>query len=182
MASRTDAKRVRIPLMEAFRAANAARDARVHIDARDEAGERVVAGRRTKARAAMSAGELQRSVASDVERLMNAVNFAADTDLDPFPQVRSSILNHGFFNIGRMSIDEIGVNAIAAEIVAALRTFEPRLFPPSIAVERDTTVDAAELKLRFVVRAEIRADPLNVPVEFVADLERDTGRIRIAQP
>ena len=41
--------------------------------------------------------------------------------------------------------------------------------------------DPGELKLRFLVRAEIRADPLNVPVEFLADLERDTGRIRVAQ-
>ncbi len=55
------------------------------------------------------------------------------------------------------------------------------LAPGSIAAQRDATVDPAELKLRFLVRAEIRADPLNVPVEFVADLERDTGRIRVAQ-
>ncbi|MDP4024923.1 type VI secretion system baseplate subunit TssE [Methylobacterium sp. NEAU 140] len=182
MASRTDAKRVRIPLMEAFRAAHRARDARARLDVRDADGERVVAGRRATARAAMSASELQRSVAGDVERLMNTIHFAADTDLAGLPHARRSVLNHGFVNIGRMTIDEIGVGAIAAEIKAALQTFEPRLFPPSIAVHRDASVDAAELKLRFVVRAEIEADPLNVPVEFVADLERDTGRIRIGQP
>ena len=181
MAARSDAKRVRIPLMEAFRSAHADRDARARLDIRDEAGERVVSGRRMKARAAMSAAELQRSVAGDLERLMNAINFAADTDLDAFPQVRRSILNHGFVNIARMTIDEIAINGIAEEIVTALRTFEPRLAAGTIAAQRDATVDPAELKLRFVVRAEIEADPLNLPVEFVADLERDTGRIRVSQ-
>ncbi|GJE62777.1 type VI secretion system baseplate subunit TssE [Methylobacterium trifolii] len=181
MAARADAKRVRIPLMEAFRAANADKDARLHLDVRDEGGERIIAGRRTSARAAVSTADLQRSVALDLERLMNAVNFASGTDIDAFPHVRRSILNHGFVDIARLSIDEAGVEAIADEIETALRTFEPRLAAGSVTARRDTTVDPAELKLRFVVRAEIEADPLNVPVEFVADLERDTGRIKVLQ-
>jgi type VI secretion system protein ImpF len=181
VASRGDAKRVRIPLMEAFRSAHRERDARVHLDVRDEAGERVLAGRRAGARAAVSAADIQRSVAADLERLLNAVNFAAGVDLDGLPHVARSIVNHGFVDIARLSIDEISVNDVAGEIERVLRTFEPRLAPRSVSARRDDTVDAAELKLRFVVRAEIEADPLNVPVEFVADLERDTGRVRVAQ-
>ncbi|MGV7031536.1 type VI secretion system baseplate subunit TssE [Methylobacterium symbioticum] len=181
MAARADAGRVRNPLIEVFRAANRDRDARLRLDIRDEEGGRIVAGRRTSPRIAVGAADLQRSVARDLERLMNAVHLAADLDLDAFPEIRRSILNHGFVNIARMTIDEGGVDGIAAEIEAALRSFEPRLASGSITARRDTTVDPAELKLRFLVRAEIRADPLNVPVEFVADLERDTGRIRVAQ-
>ncbi|GLS42228.1 type VI secretion system baseplate subunit TssE [Methylobacterium brachythecii] len=181
MAARADAKRIRIPVMEAFRAAHAQKDARLHVDVRDESGERVLAGRRSGARAAVTANDLQRSVARDLERLMNAVQFAADTDISDFPQVQRSILNHGFVDISRLSIDDIGVDEVGREIVSALRIFEPRLAPASITSQRDSTIDPAELKLRFVVRAEIEADPLNVPVEFVAELERDTGRIKVAQ-
>ena len=36
-----------------------------------------------------------------------------------------------------------------------------------------------ELKLRFVVHADLRCDPLNVPVEFVADVDLDSGGIQI---
>ena len=181
MAARGDAGRVRNPLIETFRAANRDRDARLRLDVRDEDGSRIIAGRRTSPRIAVSTADLQRSVARDLERLMNAVHLAADLDLEAFLHVRSSILNHGFVNISRMTIDEGGVNGIAAEIESALRVFEPRLAPGSITARRDDTVDPGELKLRFLVRAEIRADPLNVPVEFLADLERDTGRIRVAQ-
>lgn len=181
MASRGNAHRVRIPLMEAFRAAHRERDARVHLDVRDAGGERVIAGRRAGARAAVSVADLQRSVATDLERLLNAVNFAAGVDLDALPHVARSVINHGFVDIARLSIEDGAVNDIAAEIERVLRAFEPRLSARSISARRDDTVDSAELKLRFVVNAEIEADPLNVPVQFVADLERDTGRVRVAQ-
>jgi type VI secretion system protein ImpF len=179
--SRAEVKRVRIPLMEAFRAAHADKDARTHLEIREEGGERVIAGRRTSARAAVSTSDLQRSVAQDLERLMNAVNFAAGTDLGAFPHVGRSVLNHGFVDIARMSIEDGAVDEIAGEIETVLRVFEPRLMAGSVSARRDTSVDPADLKLRFVVRAEIAADPLNVPVEFVADLERDTGRIKVLQ-
>lgn len=181
IAARSETRRVRLPLMEAFRAAHSARDARSHIDIHNEAGERVLSGRRSGARSVMSSAELQRCVAHDLERLMNAVNFAADTDLSLFPEVGHSILNHGFVDIARLSLEDSRVSDIAGEIEAALRRFEPRLASRSLAVWHDTDVDPSELKLRFVVRAEIEADPLNIPVEFLADLECDSGRVRVAR-
>jgi type VI secretion system protein ImpF len=59
--------------------------------------------------------------------------------------------------------------------------FEPRLAADSIQVTRDVTVDAAELKVRFLVRADLLCEPLNVPVEFVADVEMDSGKILITR-
>jgi len=40
---------------------------------------------------------------------------------------------------------------------------------------------AADLKVRFIVRADLFCEPLNVPIEFVADVEVDTGKIMIAR-
>ena len=54
--------------------------------------------------------------------------------------------------------------------------YEPRLAPDSLQIERDNTVDAVELKIRFVVRADLTCDPVNVPVEFVADIV-ESGKI-----
>ncbi|MCJ2033858.1 type VI secretion system baseplate subunit TssE [Methylobacterium sp. J-068] len=179
MTRKGSAKRVRIPFVEAFRSAHGQRDAREAINERDEAGERIIPGRRAVARSAMSAADLQRAVARDLEDLMNTVNFAASTDISDFPAVATSILNYGFTDISRRSIDEQTVSEIGAEIETALTLFEPRLAAGSVAAWRDRDVDPAELKLRFVVRAEIDCDPLNLPVEFIADLEQDTGKISI---
>ncbi len=181
MSGYTGGARVRNSLMEVFRSANSAKDARKRVETRDAVGGRIVSGSGTHPRAAVSAADIQRGVSIDLERLMNAVHLAADIDLSQYPHVRRSIINHGFIDVARMSIDDAAVNGIAAEIEQALRVFEPRLDPDSVTVRRDDLVDPAELKLRFIVRAEIRANPLNVPVEFIADLERDTGRIKVAR-
>lgn len=181
MIAKAGGARVRNPIMDVFRAANVARDAGGRTEARDETGGRVIHGRGAHPRSVVSAADLQSSVSRDLERLMNAVHLAADLDLSAFPHVRRSVLNHGFPDITQLTIEEAAVNGIAAEIAMALRTFEPRLAPASIMVRRDESIDPAELKLRFIVEAEIYADPLNVPVEFIADLERDTGRIKVAR-
>ena len=42
-----------------------------------------------------------------------------------------------------------------------------------------TSVGSEQLKLRFIVNADLRCEPVNVPVEFVADLDtRDRARSR----
>lgn len=181
MKTRAGGMPVRNSLMEIFRIANEERDARRRVEVTDETGGRIVPGRRLQQRASVNSADLQRSVGHDLERLMNVVHLAADLDLEDFPEARRSILNHGFVDIARMTLDDGAVTGIAAEIETALRTFEPRLAPDSIMARRDLDVDPAELTLRFLVRAEIRADPLNVPVEFVADLDRDTGRMKVAR-
>ena len=57
--------------------------------------------------------------------------------------------------------------------------FEPRLVRDTIHVARDTAIDAADLKVRFIVTGGPDCDPVNVPVEFVADVEVDSGKIKI---
>lgn len=173
--------RVRPGLMTAFRLAHQSRDARDAAGDEADDGERLVVGRGPTYRSSSAAEELQRSVSQGLETLMNTINLASSLDLSQFAEARRSVVNYGFPDIAHRSIEEIAVNDIGREIGAALLTFETRLVPSSIEVSRDTTLDAAELKIRFVVRADLSCDPLNLPVEFVADLERDTGKISVSR-
>jgi len=93
--------------------------------------------------------------------------------------VRGSILNFGFPDLSWRSMDENGLVEVAREIEIALGDFEPRLMRSSIKAKRDLTVNAEELRLRFVVKADLRAKPVNVPVEFVAEVELESGKIRV---
>lgn len=166
------------PLMYAFRAAHRDRDAAVPVDIRDQ-GERVIASRRSASRAPISEYELRKLVNSDLVALLNTTNFEAAEDLSSTPEVRTSILNFGFPDLTHRSIDEGGVNAIAREIETALRAFEPRLASGSIKARRDDAVTAETLRVRFLVSAELRVYPVNVPAEFVAEVEIDSGKVRI---
>jgi type VI secretion system protein ImpF len=111
--------------------------------------------------------------------LFNTTNLDAATDLSALPAVRSSILNYGFPDLSWRSIDENSLSEIAREIEVALGDFEPRLEPGSIKASRDVNVAAEALELRFLVRADLRTQPVSVPVEFVAEVEVDSGKIRI---
>lgn len=165
--------------MYAFRNAHEARDAKKKIDLRDESGERVIANRRTTARTAITEPLLRREVARDLDALMNTIAMESTQDLHTFEHVRNSILNFGFPDIAHRSIDEISLDDVKYEIANVLMNYEPRLLRSTIHVSRDTTVDAADLKVRFVVRADLSCEPLNVPIEFVADVEIDSGKIMI---
>lgn len=179
MADAKAKNRLRPPLMFAFREAHRNKDAKVRLDLRDAQGERIIAGRRAAPRAAITESKLRQEIAIDLEVLVNTINLASSTDLSRFEQVRRSVLNHGFPDITNRSIDEYRVGSIKDELAEVLVGYEPRLIKQSIAVERDETIDKAELKIRFLVRADLNCEPLNVPVQFVADVELDTGKIAI---
>jgi type VI secretion system protein ImpF len=166
------------PLMHAFRAAHAARDAKLEVDLRDQ-GERVIAPRRVMARTPISERELRKLVDSDLAALLNTTNLDSAQDLSGAPEVRKSVLNFGFPDLARRSIDEERVFDIAREIETALRDFEPRLVRGSIKARRDNSVSPEELRVRFLVDAELRIEPVNLPVEFIAEVEVESGRIKV---
>jgi type VI secretion system protein ImpF len=167
------------PLMYAFRAAHDKRDAKQRIDLRDEAGERVLAARRVTTRAPISEAGLRREVTADLIDLLNTTNLDAAQDLSQAPEVRRSILNFGFPDLTHRTIDENALVEIAREIEIALANFEPRLARDSIKSKRDYSVNGDELRLRFLVKADLRAQPVSVPVEFVAEVELDSGNIKL---
>ena len=164
------------PLMHVFRAAHEAKDAKKRVDLRNEAGERVIAGRRLRARQVITEVVLRREVARDLDALLNTIAMSSTIDMADAPYVRKSILNFGIPDVTHRTIDEAGVNDIPEEIRAAILNYEPRLAAASLQIERDKTVDIAELKVRFIVRADLTCDPVHVPVEFIADVI-ETGKI-----
>lgn len=164
--------------MHAFRTAHRDRDATRKVDLRDN-GDRVIATRRLKARAPIPEAELRKAVNTELVSLFNTTNLEAIEDLSETPEVRKSIINYGFPSLTRRTIDENETNGIAREIEIALRDFEPRLLAGSIKARRDDTVSPNELRVRFLVSAALKTRPIEVPVQFVAEVELDSGKIKL---
>lgn len=178
MAKTSSFTRLSPPLMHVFRSSHAAKDAKKHVDVRDADGERILAGRRLKVRQVITESMLRQEVARDLDALLNTIALEATVDMTDAPHVRKSILNFGLPDVSTISIDEEAVDRIPDALREAIVNFEPRLAPGSLHVERDRTVDTAELKVRFLVSAELVCDPVHVPVEFIADII-DAGKIVI---
>ena len=178
MANSNRQSRLSPPLMHVFRNAHEAKDAKRIIDQRNEAGERVIASRRLRARQVVTENMLRREVSRDLDALLNTVALDATVDMEHAPHVRKSILNFGIPDIAVRTIDENGVNEIPEEIRTAIINYEPRIAANSLRIARDTEVDPVELKVRFVIRGELVCHPVHVPVEFVADIV-ESGKIVI---
>lgn len=167
--------------MYAFRNARENKDATQKLDLRDAAGDRIIASRRAAARTSITEPLLRREVGRDLEALVNSVALESTEDLSDLSFVRRSILNYGLPDIVHRSIDEAGVASINQEIETALRLYEPRLVAGTVRVSRDVGLDPADLKVRFIVSADLLCKPVNVAVQFIADVEFDSGAIRIKQ-
>jgi len=91
--------------MYVFRAAHDANDAAKKVDLRNEAGDRIVAFRRMRARQAITEAMLRREVSRDLEALLNTVAMESSVDMTDVPHVRKSILNFGIPDVTRRTID-----------------------------------------------------------------------------
>src|SRR6201985_1998075 len=134
------------PLMHVFRAAHEAKDAKRIIDQRNEAGDRVIAGRRLRARQVITESMLRREVSRDLDALLNTIAMDATVDMEHVPHARRSILNFGLPDIALRTIDENAVDDIPSEISTAIVNFEPRIAADSLRIARDKEVDPVELK------------------------------------
>jgi type VI secretion system protein ImpF len=164
------------PLMHAFRAAHEAKDATQKLDLRNSDGDRVIAGRRLRPRQIITEQVLRREVARDLDALLNTVAMESTVEMVEAPYARKSVLNFGLPDISPLTIDSAQVKRIPDEIRAAVVNFEPRLASASLQIERDATIDPAELRMRFLVRADLTCYPVQIPVEFVADIV-ESGKI-----
>jgi len=172
-------ERLAPPLMFAFRAAHEKRDANKALDLRDAHGERVIAPRRAPSRAPISEAGLRREVSADLVDLLNTTNLDAAIDLEGAPEVARSVLNFGFPDLSAWTIDEQRLVEISGEIERVLKTYEPRLAASTLKVGRDPFIDVEALRIKFFIRADLRAEPIDTPVEFVAEVELDTGKILV---
>lgn len=125
--------------------------------------------------------ELRAVIQRDVAWLLNDVQFEAAVPLDDYPEVRTSVLNQGLPELIGRSLDRDTLARRADEIVAALRAFEQRLRPETIAVIFDTSRIETENKLRFAISGEIRNALEESWVQFQSTIDLGDGRVEVAR-
>ena len=183
MSNAKPSERLRAPLMYAFRSAAVAGDAKKQVDIRDSSGERVIASRRSTGnrRRSLSDAALKALLAEDLAGLLNTINLesAAPELVGDLLTAKKSILNYGMHDLSNKTIDEtMKINAIRGEIEEVLKEYEPRLLSRTLHIERDTEHED-DLSIRFIVRSDMRADPMPTSIEFITEVELDSGDIKI---
>jgi type VI secretion system protein ImpF len=166
-----------IPLMYAFRDAFDAGDARKRIEER-VGGERVLSGRGSLKRRGADEALLKRNLSLDLAALANTIDLASAVDLEGFDFVSRSVLNYGLRDVSELTSEEVGVSEVARD---ALLQHEPRLNAETLTVERDKDFDDVNQRIRLVVSAEMACKPLDVPIEFVAEIDVGSGKVQLSR-
>lgn len=169
--------RLQIPLMYAFRDAAVQRDSTKKEDIRVD-GERVVSDRASLRRRGIDEKRMRQDLEIDLGALVDTINLAAATDLDGLDYVKRSILNFGLDDLTHITLDSRDVDDIGKQLKSAILAHEPRLTPDSLVIERSDD-DEVNQHVRFRVKAEMSSKPLDIPIEFVAEVDVGSGKILI---
>jgi len=169
-----------VPLMLAFREAFREGDASKRIEER-VAGERLVSARGSLKRRGADEVLLRRDLATDLLSLVNTIDLNSALDISDLDYVKRSIVNYGLPDLTALTSLDGGVEEIGEHFKDALLAHEPRLRPESINVERNTEVEDETHRVSFSVSAEMAASPLDLPTEFVAEIDAADGSIRLTR-
>lgn len=170
---------LRVPIMYAFRDAFENKDSAKREDRR-ERGERIISKRGSLGRFGVDDRQMRRTLSDDLTNLVNTIDLGSVEDIDDLPRVRRSILNFGLPDITHLTSEDTRVDEIATNLRDALLAHEPRLDRDSIQVSRGRA-DDLEQRIRFTVDAEMLSRPVNVPVEFVAEVDIHSGKVQVSR-
>lgn len=123
---------------------------------------------------------LRGTVRRELGWLFNTTNLDSVVDLEPYPQVRTSVLNYGVPAMSGRAMTHRAVLQRAREIRSALLNFEPRLDPDSLVVEASDDIER-ENAITFVIRGDVSSAAHALPVSLRTDVDIDSAAITVRE-
>ncbi|MGL6210195.1 MAG: type VI secretion system baseplate subunit TssE [Paracoccaceae bacterium] len=169
-----------VSLMNVFRQAARERDAKTKDSTTTDDGGRVLSTRTIERREGANQATLKDHLAQDLGNLMGTIHLAAAQSLDGLPHVQKSVLNYGMQDMTRLTSDDFKNSAVVRDLKAALLEHEPRLIPESLVIKLRSNSADKHQRIAFDIRAEMAARPVDVPLEFVAEIDTGAGKVALA--
>lgn len=168
-----------VSLMNVFRQSARDRDARTAGAELVEEG-RVLSTRSIERREGASQTTLREHLAQDLANLMTTIHLQATTPLDGLDWVRRSVLNYGMQDITRLTGDDFRSAKVVRDLREALLAHEPRLIASTLNIALRSDESDENQKISFDIKAEMTARPVDVPLEFVAEIDMGAGKVAMS--
>ncbi|MEL6478856.1 MAG: type VI secretion system baseplate subunit TssE [Pseudomonadota bacterium] len=124
---------------------------------------------------------LREIVQRDLAWLLNTTNSESEHDLEPYPNVASSVVNFGISDVsGRIATVNRAVE-IRQAIRRAVEAFEPRILPGSLDVEMHQEKVGAGAVISFDIRGDLWAQPVPIDLYLRTALDVTTGEVSISR-
>jgi type VI secretion system protein ImpF len=123
---------------------------------------------------------LRATVRRELAWLLNTTNLESLVDLEPYPEVQTSVLNYGLTDLAGKALNRRSILERAREIRKAIRLFEPRIS------EKTLTVDLAEdpdnpHAVTFLIQGDITAAAQAMPVKFRTEIDPETVAVDVKE-
>jgi type VI secretion system protein ImpF len=130
-------------------------------------------------RRAMSMSRLRAAVLRDLGWLFNASGVDDIVDLEPYPEVRRSVLNFGLRSLAGRSVTSIDPLEVSRRIRDVIGIFEPRLSNIRVTPETRDDTDAG-MTVSFLVEAELWGQPLAQQLSLRTSMDVGSGDVNVA--
>jgi type VI secretion system protein ImpF len=169
-----------VSLMNVFRQAAESRDARKANTEVTDDNARVLSSRTIERREGAGQGRLRDHLAHDLNNLLGTIHLEAVEDLTGLDYVRKSVLNYGVQDMTRLTTSDIENTKLMRDLKASLIAHEPRLIPNTVVVKLRQSDVEGQQRIAFDISAEMDAKPVDVPLEFVAEIDVGGGKIAMS--
>ncbi len=171
--------RSKVSILQVFRSAHAERDAK-KASLKTDDGDTEITQRSKQRRDGVSDSALQTHLQADLTALLNTIRLDAVVSLEDAPFVARSIVNYGFRDLSNVSASDINTTQIAVSIRQSLINHEPRLIPETVEVRINDHEGNKHQRLSLSVSAEIMGDPVDVPLDFDAEIDLGAGKLKMS--
>jgi type VI secretion system protein ImpF len=168
-----------ISLMNVFRQAARDRDASKEDTTVTDDGGRVLSTRSVERREGASQATLRDHLARDLSGLLSTINLESAIDLEGLDHVRASVLNYGMQDLTRLTTDDVRTQRLSRDLRDALLAHEPRLIGGSLVVTLRKGRSDRNQRICFDIQAEMSARPIDVPLEFEAEIDTGAGKVAL---
>jgi type VI secretion system protein ImpF len=177
---KTEQDRYRVPLLHCFRDAYARGDARKDPN-KSKDTDLVLSAAASLRRRGLSEAEIRQSVMESLVDIVNTIDLQSIIEMSDLDYASKSIVNYGIYDVSHLTSEDAGVDAIEQNMIAALLCFEPRIRRDSLQITREARFDDVTQKLLLSVYAEVSYQPLDIPLEFVAEIDLGSSKIIVSK-
>jgi type VI secretion system protein ImpF len=169
-----------ISLMNIFRQAARQKDAKDGFEESSDTQDRVLSSRMIERREGAADETLRSHLLQDLGSLFSTINLESVEPLTEFPYVQASIINYGILDLTSLTTADIKSQVLLKELRTSLLRHEPRLIDKSISVKLRSESEDSRQHVAFDISADMSAKPVDVPLEFVAEIDTGGGKMSLS--
>ena len=125
--------------------------------------------------------QIRQSVIDNMIDIVNTIDLQSSVELKDLEYASKSVLNYGIYDLTHLTSDDSNLPMVEQSVTAALINYEPRIRKETVQVRRDVEFNDVVQKLRLSIYAEVSYHPLDIPIEFVAEIDLSSGKVGIGK-